>query len=223
MSDPKNFHVRLKQACDDVSIIPEKGAGRQVWVAKKLHVSEEAVRKWFTGESRPRVDKMDALAALLNVDAAWLSLGVSPELSRVEQRAWTEKAEGLVYVLFGHITAQGGHCAFPSKTDPSRDVVDFYAIIRGQQLAVHVSVGREISKHTWLMPIPRKWQDVFVVGGVQTQDFVTEWLVMPHDMIDRFKSRKGGAHELAITKTGGQFLTGDEKWPMLKHDLHAPR
>lgn len=219
MSDPKNFYLRLKQACDDNRLIPEKGAGRQVWLAKKLHVSEEAVRKWFTGEARPRVDKMDSLAALLGVDSAWLSLGVSPELTRVEQRVWSETAEGLVYVVMGFFMVGGASCAFPTKNDPRGDAVDFYAILKGQQLAVHVSAAREISKGTYVMPIPRQYESVYIVGGVPNQATNADFISMPHILIERHKKRKGSAFEVIVTKNAGEFISGDDVWPKLKKGL----
>lgn len=219
MGESKNFHIRLKQACDDNVTIPEKGSGRQVWFARKLNVSEEAVRKWFTGEARPRVDMMDHLSKLLGVDTAWLSLGVAPELNRVEHRAWSERAEGMVYVLFGHLLAVGAHCAFPSKSDSRADLIDFYAIYRGQQLALHVSVAREISKHNYVFPIPRKWNECIVVGMIPVGTFAITVLQMHGEDLQKHIHKKAGNYELNVTKVGSEYLTGDTKWPLARTDL----
>ena len=45
-----DFAKRLTQACDESPIVPEHGRGRQVYLAKKLKVTQEAVRKWLVGE-----------------------------------------------------------------------------------------------------------------------------------------------------------------------------
>lgn len=74
----KDFAQRLARACDDSQIIPPYGKGRQVYIAKRLKVTQEAVRRWFSADSRPRVQIMSKLAALLEVDEAWLSLDDFP-------------------------------------------------------------------------------------------------------------------------------------------------
>jgi len=35
----------------------------------------ESVRKWLSGEGRPKQDKCEALAAILGVDSGWLYMG----------------------------------------------------------------------------------------------------------------------------------------------------
>jgi hypothetical protein len=54
MGRPEDFYRRLKKICDESAMIPPYGHGRQVHIATKLKVSQEAVRKWFTGDARPR-------------------------------------------------------------------------------------------------------------------------------------------------------------------------
>lgn len=70
-----SFNKRLKEACESNTDIPSYGAGRQSIIAKKMGVSSEAVRKWFSGESTPRPQAMKALAKILGVDHVWLALG----------------------------------------------------------------------------------------------------------------------------------------------------
>lgn len=70
-----NFKERLEKACDTCVDIPPFGRGRQTIIAKKLEVSAEAVRKWFSGESTPRPKTMKALAKTLGEDYVWLALG----------------------------------------------------------------------------------------------------------------------------------------------------
>ena len=80
------FAQRFTQACDDSVIIPPYGKGRQVAIAKRLNVTQEAVRKWFAGESIPRPTTVRALAEYLQVDEPWLVLGIKPEFDRAEKR-----------------------------------------------------------------------------------------------------------------------------------------
>jgi transcriptional regulator with XRE-family HTH domain len=70
-----SFKSRLLEACESNTDIPSYGSGRQSIIAKKMGVSSEAVRKWFSGESTPRPQAMKALAKTLSVDHVWLALG----------------------------------------------------------------------------------------------------------------------------------------------------
>ena len=54
VADHRDFARRLKQACDGNPLVPEYGKGQQVWFADRMELSQEAVRRWFEGESRPR-------------------------------------------------------------------------------------------------------------------------------------------------------------------------
>lgn len=89
------FNERLKQACDNSKLVPEMHQGRYVAIAKRMNVSEEAVRKWFTGESRPRFKKMAELASWLNVDEGWLALGVSSGITQKDKRDTSSQSQTL--------------------------------------------------------------------------------------------------------------------------------
>ena len=75
------FASRLSQAFEKHLDAPS-GRGRQKWLLDKLQenygrsFSGEAASKWFAGEARPRVEVMRDIAEVLNVDEAWLSLGI---------------------------------------------------------------------------------------------------------------------------------------------------
>lgn len=61
------FAHRLRKAVEGVKDIPDFGQGQQqTWLRERLGVSAEAVRKWFSGEARPRPPMMKQLAALLD-------------------------------------------------------------------------------------------------------------------------------------------------------------
>ena len=76
------FAERLVRACDIHPKCPRLHQGRQVWLKKKLSdegliVSTEAIRKWLSGEGRPKHENVIPLAKVLNVSASWLSLGAA--------------------------------------------------------------------------------------------------------------------------------------------------
>ena len=57
-----NFAKRLLEACNASDEIPEYGKGQQTHLASLLNVSQEAVRKWFAGETVPRASMSMKLA-----------------------------------------------------------------------------------------------------------------------------------------------------------------
>lgn len=212
---PEQFHLRLQQACNDLVTVPEHGKGRQVYLARKLKVSQEAVRKWFTGDARPRVMKMQHLAQVLDVDPAWLALGTTPQLSKSESRAYSAHAEGAAYIAFGLITMAGGHCAFPGSSDPRYSFIDLYAIIRGQQLALIVAAGRLIAKNRWSFIVPREYHEGIVVGIIPVTQVKFHVIKLSHSMLDEFKSKKGGALEVVVDYIDAKYTSGDQIWPRI--------
>ncbi|HBE9089611.1 S24 family peptidase [Serratia fonticola] len=71
----QEFAQRLAQACKDAGLDEH---GRGMTIARALKLSSKGVSKWFNAESLPRQEKMNALAAYLNVDVVWLQHGKSP-------------------------------------------------------------------------------------------------------------------------------------------------
>lgn len=215
---PKTFPQRLSQACDNLApIIPPYGQGRQVYIANHLKVSQEAVRKWFTGETRPRVAIMHNLAALLQVDEAWLSLGIEPELDRREKRAHGERTEGAVYVLFGLLTMLGGHCAFPGPSDVRAEYVDLYTILQGAQTAVHVSVGREMANGVYQFTVPHQYHEVKTIGVVYQGGARISLLDLSRQLIDAHRKPKSGAFTVTVKRhTNGGYFTDRDEWPRLR-------
>lgn len=69
------FAQRLVQACNEAGI---PGRGRQTLIAKKLNVSQQAVRKWLDGLSYPEMPRAVELANLLEVNVNWLLQGSGP-------------------------------------------------------------------------------------------------------------------------------------------------
>ena len=64
--DLNSFAARLEYICDEHPDIPPLGSGRQTTLAKKVGVSQEAVRKWLAGVSEPRTNIKKKLAFALD-------------------------------------------------------------------------------------------------------------------------------------------------------------
>lgn len=117
----EDFRDRFIKSCDASVDIPEHGYGRQVHIAKALGVSQEGVRKWFSGESKPRDKAMKKLSALLNVDYAWLSIGA--ELLETEKfRAVARYQDAGVYALTSFLISAGCTVAFSEDLQDDSDI-----------------------------------------------------------------------------------------------------
>lgn len=210
------FAQRLNQACDNLDpIVPPLGQGRQVFISRRLNVTQEAVRKWFGG-GLPRPAKMRALARLLDVDVEWLAFGIEPEMGRRAKRAHGEKTEGAIYALFGILTMAGGRCAFPDPKDPRGDYVDLYTIVRGVQTAIHVSVGRQTGEGEYEFCIPPQHGDVRCIGVVHAGGTRMDLIDLQNDLIEAHKQRKNASFVVMIDKQGASYHTKRTKWPRVR-------
>lgn len=206
------FAKRLNGACDGHPHIPAYGQGRQTWIKENLGVSHEAVRKWFTGDSRPRPEKMRALAKALEVDEAWLALGLAPDLTPAEQKVRNAENEGAVNVVTGLLQMNGSRCAFPSDNDPNASFVDIYSIQRGVQLAIHITLAKIKSPNQLVFVIPKEYENCRVIGVIHARANRVHLLNMTHDMIEKYKQRKGGYFEVHVTYRDGAYYSGEDKW-----------
>lgn len=78
------FSARLNMALDRAGI-PKLNKGRQVAVKQKMRVSQEAVRKWLSGESIPRHSRLIQLSHWLDVSYGWLISGQQDEIAEPHQ------------------------------------------------------------------------------------------------------------------------------------------
>lgn len=216
MPTKEKFSARLIQACDDCPAIPPYGKGRQVVIADKIGVSQEAVRKWFVNESIPKPEKMADLAKLLDVDEAWLALGVKPELPKAAKKLAGRVSEGAVLMVAGSILLSGGNCAFPTENDPRREYVDIYAFIRGTKTDIHVSTARELSANTFELIVPRLFDDVRCIGYFSTKSLQFLLIDLPPSLIDKHKVRRAGDFSLTVERREGNYYSGEDEWPKLK-------
>lgn len=211
----RDFAQRLVQACDDLGTVPPYGHGRQVFFARRLKVSQEAVRKWFQGESRPRAKMMMELAKILNCDPAWLSYGVEPVMTGGERKMFAKRTEGVVYLALGMSMLSGGTCARPPEHDPRRDFVDYYMIIDGEQIAIHTSLGREETAGHYEFELPHEYAQVSNLGVIYNGGLKIHMLNLRHDLIDRHKEKRGSGWVVRVQNKSGDYLTGKDEWPRI--------
>jgi len=120
----EHFKDRLQESCNACIDIPDYGHGRQVYISKALHISQEGVRKWFAGDCKPRTGAMKKLAELLKVDYAWLSLG-SSLLETEKFRAVAKQQDAGVYALTSYLLMAGYTVAFTEDPQDSSDITAF--------------------------------------------------------------------------------------------------
>lgn len=193
------FKDRLNQACDDSDYVPDMGKGRQVAIAKRLGISQEAARKWFAGEAQPRGQRLKDLAQFLNVEESWLSLGTTNTVTKELAQERERLAKGAVHMLAGMIHFEGGTSAFPDAAGSKNGLVDIYAIMNGKHTALHVSTAVENDAGELEFVIPRNYADVHVVGATVTKGRVT-WLDFPTTLIDNNKEAREGNYVLIVRK-----------------------
>lgn len=210
------FANRLKTACDGNNSVPPYGKGRQTWLREQMDVSHEAVRKWFTGESRPRPAKMGQLAQLLGVDESWLALGITPDMGPKERKRQNAKATGAVNVFMGLLQLGGGHCAFPSEGDPAADYVSFHTIKEGTQTSYHVTTAQPAQDGTLRFTIPNEYERCAVVGAIPVGPAEVRFIRMPHAMIEEHASRKGGYLTVEVQEDAGRYVSGDDGWEIIR-------
>lgn len=196
--------------------MPPKNKGRQVYIKDKVGVSQEEVRRWFEGASRPRPKLMKKLAELLRVDEAWLALGIEPEFEGDEKKDFSAKAGAADYLAFGLFMANGYTCAFGEKKgDP-----DFYAIRRGVQRSISVTVGRVVGRGICQIPVSTDFENVVNVVVIYTGKASFDTLVMDPEMIAEFGKSTGPYIEIIADKHGDDYATAGKIWtPIAESDL----
>lgn len=188
------FAERFDRACDSYQQVPPKHSGRLVWIKDEFDkrfgekVSMEAVRKWFSGEAKPRADKVTKLAQILEVDVGWLSLGIDPTVTPKARMARNAMADGAVNIIAGIIQMDGGHPAFPNED--SGQSVDLHAIIKGAKYDIHVSLGEPIESRV-RFAIPANHEHLVVLGLIR-RGLSFSIYEIPTDMMEIADRHRGG-------------------------------
>jgi transcriptional regulator with XRE-family HTH domain len=118
----KEFAARLGLAIEAYPLAPPTPHGRLTWLQRQLEqqgtkVSINTVHKWVHGLSRPREDKVRAIAQFLKVDEVWLTLGQKPVEGQRPTPNKTTHAKGAVLYVAGLIEVTGGRVVFPGPDD----------------------------------------------------------------------------------------------------------
>lgn len=212
MADHRDFALRLKNACDRSQEVPEFGKGQQTWISERLGVSQEAVRRYFEGQSRPRPALMTKLAKLLGVDEAWLALGASSDMTEKERRQYTEKAEAAAYMIFGIFMAAGYSCAF-ADDEPA---IDFFAIKSGKQIAVSVTAAYSKSKGNYVARVKDNCIRHLNLCVVSDEPGAFDVLVMDKDGVEEFGEATTDTIQVPIKKEPQGYHTKGRVWTQLK-------
>jgi len=209
----KDFAQRLQSAMKDHPHAPP-GHGRQRWLRDRIKeraeidVSPEAVRKWFAGEARPRPDVMKKIAMSLEVDEAWLSLGISPP---EEARRRNAIADGAVNLVAGLIQMNGGHIAFGDGRGP-----DIHAIIAGKKVDIEVKMARETDGSLQFTLSQAAVRADAVLGVVPaSRGLGAKLLWLTPDIIKQHGRRSGGYVEVMIDQSGSAYMAGDVAVPQV--------
>lgn len=203
----KEFAERLKLACERNKNVPEFGKGQQVWFRDRLGVSQEAVRKWFEGVTKPKPRLLTQMAHLLDVDEAWLAVGKAPEMTKRETRQYKDKAEAAEYFVLSLFMMAGYGCAFSEGEDSA----DFYAIRAGKKLSVSVKVARPKNQTTLIAPVSNDFEQLTNITVVPKENYEFDILLMDHDGVRSYGVAEGAMYHVEV-KTGKTYTTGNHVW-----------
>lgn len=211
------FAKRLRQSINEHPHAPDSH-GQQVWLKRELEakghkMTKEAVRKWFAGEAKPRPKVVKSKAALLNVDLAWLSLGVAPDLAPKERRLRDATADGAVNLVAGLIQMSGGHPAFP---EDDKAPADLFAIIKGAQYAFKVLLAIEEGEGMLKFKTPTQSEGLTLLGVVKTGPLSYDLLLLDPEMIERHGNVYGPITEVDMLHARGRYTTDGETWAKVK-------
>jgi transcriptional regulator with XRE-family HTH domain len=199
----REFAKRLDEACDAAGL-PGFRAGRQSMIAKEMGVTAEASRRWFAGESIPRVETIHRLAKFLRVDPSWLGAVDSPaEEPKIERREIAGGAEGAALIVAGMMQLHGAAVSFSLSGMP-----DFIAIRRGRQYAVNVVALTEGSAQ-----FPPSYDSMVNIVVLMPEMVAYE---VPHDLIA--KARLVNARRaVQVVRTGLKATFDGEELPPLDY------
>jgi transcriptional regulator with XRE-family HTH domain len=208
--DPE-FSRRLEKTLDENPYTHEMHHGRLTWVQRELakkfgdrgKVSVESVRKWVSGEAKPREDFIAMLAEILEVDTAWLQLGIAPDLTPRDRKIQNAAVDGAVNLIAGLIQINGGHPAFPEAKDAraAKSHIDLYAIIKGAQYAFHVSLATSPAPGHARFVVPAEYADALQLGVIMVDDMTFRIVELDAERIEALGQRKGATIEVSFDPT----------------------
>jgi transcriptional regulator with XRE-family HTH domain len=214
------FAKRLNQVFDESRLLPGFNQGRYTWIRDQLamkygvEVTRETVRKWVSGETVPRNEKLRALAKLFDVDEGWLAFGVRSDVDLRQQPDRILADSGAVSLVAGLIQMAGGTCALPEPGDNKNEFVDLYAIIGRRQRMIAVRLGDEVATGKYRFSVPNEFEQCVNVGVVRTDFACFDLLLLSHTQIKSYGDRRGPHVDVTATKREKGWMIG--RSPVLK-------
>lgn len=205
------FKDRFARACRDHPDVPPFNRGQQKFIARSLGVSQEAVRKWFYGESKPKAPLARKLADLLEVDYLWLIMGT--ELGEIEVRkVAAQRQDAAVYAFMAFLIDQGHSAAF-EQSDSGVDI----ASISGGSLNHYVVRAAVSVEETMTVSFPSSnlAHCSFIVAiKTNSSNLSFDFLVLDSDTLNSESETTGVSSVLRITNPSkGEYFAGGIKIP----------
>lgn len=215
----KAFGRRLTEASDNSRDIPEFNKGRYVWIRDQMGrlgqpVTVESIRKWYSGEARPRPEKMKALARVIRVDEGWLSLGLTPLMTPEQKATRNIFAEGSINLVAGMMQISGANIAFVDPKAPEAAFADFHVIMRGRAYLIKIAVG-VLSEGKFKFALPNEFERVQVIGVVKLSAGNFQILRIPTAVIRKHARDRGAYKEIIAVNNGGELTVGKDVLPWI--------
>lgn len=203
-SGSKGFSRRLVQALDSHPDVPQKHHGRLTWLRKKLadhgtQVALESVRKWVSNEGLPRVERVEDLAEILNVDVAWLFFGYAPETTP-KQRRLELRQNGAAVTLVASMLQMAGRdpvVSDPDDEQAAREEIDIRVVIKGAFYQMHVALAR-VKAGKAVFSLPQRRENLFVLGVFETGPFCYTLLELDNETVEQVGKPVRGRTEVTV-------------------------
>ena len=207
------FARRLNQVVEEGDLLPPYNQGRYIWISEQLRrqfgveVTRETVRKWVSGETVPRNEKLRALAKLFNVDEGWLAFGIRSDVAARQEPDRILADNGVVSLVAGLIQMAGGTCALPEPGDRNQ-FVDLYSIIARRQRMIAVRLADEITSGKFRFSVPNEFELCVNIRVVRTDFACFQLLLLTHDLIKTYGERRGPHVDVTATKREKGWMIG---------------
>lgn len=213
------FAIRLRQAVEGHPLSPAIDYGRQKWLRDYVytrtgvHVTTQAINKYYSGAMRPKPDVIKAIARALEIDEAWLAVGTQTGLTQEQARKRDIVEDGGVNAVIGLIQLSGGMVTFSRRP---KDGVDIFAIINAKHLEIEVATAKDVSADQIEFRFAQPDKDRVSIGVVPSERVNgIRFLRVPAEMIEKHGVWKGAYTELTVLHEGSFFRLGGEIIPQI--------
>lgn len=211
------FGQRFRQSCEDNPKLPEKNYGLYSFLQRRLkedydlEVSRESIRKWYSGESMPRMENVGAIAEILGVDKFWLMYGLSGMVEEDNHPPQPQKPQpfpslkGCIHLVAGLFMVNDYEVTFIDDEDAHTG--DFYVHVGNRKHVVAVFQGLDgmIGTDSVLFRINKKVDRSISIGFIPSGNF--EFDLVRLDSISKHAKDielTPGRFDYRCTQTGGR-------------------